>query len=197
MPPPHTGRATQKARTRNALIEGARTLLAQGIVPTVEAAAAAADISRPTAYRYFQNQRALLVAAHPEMTKASLLGDDAPNDPLERLAIAAHQLTQTVLGEEAALRAMLAISLNRDPSPQSTPFRTGRRILWIEDALAPAKSKLGQPQFHKLVLCVAAVLGIETLVWLTDIAGLTRQEARAHMQSMALAIARSSLTPEG
>ncbi|MFN2527790.1 MAG: TetR family transcriptional regulator [Candidatus Baltobacteraceae bacterium] len=193
----HGGRATQKARTRNALIDGGRGLLAQGIVPTVEAAAAAAGISRPTAYRYFKNQQALLVAAHPEITKASLLGDDAPEDALERLAIAARFLTQMVVRDEAALRAMLSISLDRTASAQSTPLRAGRRIMWVEDALAPVRAQVGQARFQKLVVSVAAVLGIETLVWLTDIAGLSREEARAHMQSMALAIARSSLTPEG
>ena len=58
--------APQKGRTRAALVEAARDLVAAGQTPTVEAAAQAAAISRTTAYRYFPNQRALLLAAHPE-----------------------------------------------------------------------------------------------------------------------------------
>ena len=67
------GRIDQKRRTRDALIAAARELVASGQTPTVERAADAASISRTTAYRYFPNQRALLVAAHPETGLASLL----------------------------------------------------------------------------------------------------------------------------
>src|SRR5262245_23364797 len=49
-----TGRTHQKHRTRDALIAAARELVAKGLTPTVEEAAAAAAISRTTAYRYFQ-----------------------------------------------------------------------------------------------------------------------------------------------
>ena len=76
-----TGRTHQKARTRNALVDITRTLLASGRTPTVEEAAEAAGISRATAYRYFPNQRALLVAAHPEIDATSLLGDDRAGRP--------------------------------------------------------------------------------------------------------------------
>ena len=54
------GRSAQKARTRDALVAAARDLVAAGVTPTVEDAAAAASISRSTAYRYFPNERALL-----------------------------------------------------------------------------------------------------------------------------------------
>src|SRR5687767_4792337 len=80
-----SGRRNQKARTRDALIAAARALLAEGTTPTVEEAAAAAVVSRTTAYRYFPNQRALINAAHPQIDHASLLPDDAPDDPAERL----------------------------------------------------------------------------------------------------------------
>ena len=59
-----TGRTEQKRRTRDVLVAAARDLVASGITPTVEQAAAAAVISRPTAYRYFPNQRTLLAAAY-------------------------------------------------------------------------------------------------------------------------------------
>src|SRR5579859_6703948 len=42
------GRTNQKHRTRNALVAAARELLAQGVTPTVEEAAALASISRAT-----------------------------------------------------------------------------------------------------------------------------------------------------
>ena len=74
------GRTAQKQRTRTALIDAARALVAGGTTPTVEDAAAAASISRATAYRYFPSQWALLVAAHPSLDNFSLLPPDAPAD---------------------------------------------------------------------------------------------------------------------
>src|SRR5437763_6511732 len=80
-----TGRVRQKELTRNALISVARDLVTEGGTPTVEEAAETARISRTTAYRYFPNQRALLVAAHPETQATSLLPPDPPQDPAGRL----------------------------------------------------------------------------------------------------------------
>ena len=72
-----TGRREQKGRTREALVAATRELMASGVTPTVEEAAATARISRTTAYRYFPNQRALLLAAHPQIQHRSLLPEDA------------------------------------------------------------------------------------------------------------------------
>src|SRR5260221_23344 len=49
--PPAQGRTGQKARTRAAMIEAARTLLAAGTTPTVEAAAAHAGVGRRGLHR--------------------------------------------------------------------------------------------------------------------------------------------------
>lgn len=48
-----------EARTRAALLDAARELLAEGRTPNVGEAAEAAGVSRATAYRYFPYQRAL------------------------------------------------------------------------------------------------------------------------------------------
>jgi len=45
------------------MLAATRELLAEGVTPTVEQAAERAAISRTTAYRYFPNQRALLIAS--------------------------------------------------------------------------------------------------------------------------------------
>src|SRR5258708_15750682 len=75
------GRSAQKARTRDALVAAARDLVTAGVTPTVEDASAAASISRTTAYRYFPNKRALLVAAHPETPPPPILPAHPPPDP--------------------------------------------------------------------------------------------------------------------
>src|SRR5258707_13255843 len=98
------GRIGQKRRTRDALVAAARQLVAVGATPTVEAAAEAASISRTTAYRYFPSQRALLAAAHPEITATSLLPEDAPGDVAARPDLVGAAVIRVMLDTEAPQR---------------------------------------------------------------------------------------------
>src|SRR5215218_4233550 len=126
-----TGRRNQKARTRAALLEATRALLAEGVSPTVEQAADRAAISRTTAYRYFTNQRALLTAVYPEIEARSLLDAEAPADPEARLEVVIERFTRHVLEHEPELRAQLRLSLEPGPTKSDQlPFRKGRAITW-------------------------------------------------------------------
>jgi AcrR family transcriptional regulator len=189
-----TGRTSQKARTRDALIAAARQLLAKGITPTLEEAAAEASIGRTTAYRYFSNNRALLAATFPEVEMRSLLGADPPKDPLARLEIVAESLTRRIIEHEPEYRAQLRLALEGESvGAESLPLRRGRRIEWIEDALSPLRQSLPQPELMRLVYGIGATLGIEALVWLTDMAGLSSEEAAEVMRSNARMLLRSAL----
>jgi AcrR family transcriptional regulator len=173
-----SGRVQQKARTRAELTRAARALMDDGSAPTVEEAAAAASVSRATAYRYFPTRRALLVAAYPELAAESLLGDDAPRDPETRLELVLAGITRQMLEHEPVLRTMLRLSLEaRTATPEDLPFRAGRRIVWVADALEPLRDELPDPARERLVLAIASSVGIDALVWLTDVAGLSRPEA--------------------
>jgi AcrR family transcriptional regulator len=192
----HTGRTNQKARTRDALIAAARQLLAEGVTPTVEEAALEASIGRTTAYRYFPNSRALLAATFPELEMDSLLGADPPEDPLARLEIAAEIMTQRCIEYEPEYRAQLRLALEGEPvGSESLPLRRGRRIAWIEDALSPLRGRMPEPEWRRLVLGIGATLGIEAFVWLTDMAGLSREEAAEVMRTNARTLLRSALEP--
>ena len=57
------GRANQRDRTRKDLLSAAARLLKEGANPSMEDLAAAAMVSRATAYRYFPNLDALLAEA--------------------------------------------------------------------------------------------------------------------------------------
>lgn len=188
-----TGRTSQKARTRAALLGATRELLAEGVSPTVEQAADRGGISRTTAYRYFPNQRGLLSAVYPDMDASSLLEADAPTDPAERLEIAIERLTRTVLEHEPELRAHLRLSLDPRPAdPDQLPFRKGRAIGWIEDALSPLLERMSPGEVHRLGLAIRATTGIEALVWLTDVAGLPREDAVELMRASARALLRDA-----
>jgi AcrR family transcriptional regulator len=183
----------QKARTRAALLEATRALLTEGLTPTVEQAADRAAISRTTAYRYFANQRALLTAVFPEIAERSLLEADAPTDPAGRLEFVVERFTSHVIEHEPELRAQLRLSLEpRPPEPDQLPFRKGRAIGWIEDALAPLRERMPAAELRRLVLAIRATTGIEALVWLTDVAGLPRDEATELMRSSARALLRDA-----
>ena len=189
-----SGRTRQKLRTRNELIAAARALVARGgAAPTVEEAAAAASISRTTAYRYFPNQKALLVAAHPETDTASLLPPDASDDPEVRLLTTVNAFTQLVLDTEPQQRTMLRLSLDPDTLPHELPLRKGRAIGWFEDALAPLRPQLTEPGIHRLAVAIRSAVGIESLVWLTDVAGLPRDQAMKLMQWTARALLHHAL----
>jgi AcrR family transcriptional regulator len=165
------------------------------VTPTVEEAAAAAGLSRPTAYRYFANQRALLAAAHPETVAASLLPPDPPADPEARLAVVIAAFTQLILDTENQQRTMLRLSLEADPGERAAlPLRQGRAIGWIDEALSPLEGQLSDASRRQVVLAIRSVVGIEALAWLTDVARLSREDAVGLMRWSAQALLRSALT---
>jgi AcrR family transcriptional regulator len=188
------GRIDQKRRTRAALVVAARDLVARGVTPTVEAVAEAASISRATAYRYFPNQHSLLVAAHPETGASSLLPDDAPDDVATRLDLVVEAFCRSTVENEAQQRTMLRLSLEADPVERAQlPLRQGRAIKWIEEALAPLGNEMPEAEVHRLALAIRSAIGIEALVWLTDVAGLSRDDAIDLMSWSARALLRSAL----
>ncbi len=189
------GRSAQKTRTREALVAAARDLVAAGVTPTVEDAAAAASISRTTAYRYFPNKRAMLLAAHPEIAATSMLPADPPQDPAARLDAVVRNFSAMILDTEAQQRTMLRLSLEADVAERNAlPLRQGRAIAWISEALNGLRDELSDEQFHHLVLSVRATIGIEAIVWLVDVAGLTRGQAVALTRWSAQALLQRATT---
>src|SRR5437763_15929112 len=156
------GRVRQKERTRNALISAARELVAEGGTPTVEEAAETAGISRTTAYRYFPNQRALLVAAHPETQATSLLPPDPPQDPAGRLEAVIDAFTQLIAATEPQQRTMLRPSLE----PEHTPalLRRAPAIAWREEPLSPLRGQFSTKGLRRLVLASRTATGNEARV---------------------------------
>ncbi|KAA1398056.1 TetR family transcriptional regulator [Aeromicrobium ginsengisoli] len=189
------GRVEQKNRTRTALVAAAREMVARGLAPSVAEAADAAAISRTTAYRYFPNQRILLAAAHPETGATSMLGDDPPSDPAARLDVVVRTFTGTILETEAQQRTMLRLSLEDDPADRGgQPLRQGRAIAWITEALEPLRDQLSEDELHRLVLAIRSATGIEALVWLTDIGGLSREAAVELMRWSAQSMLQAALS---
>jgi AcrR family transcriptional regulator len=185
------GRARQKRRTRDQLLAAARELITAGDTPTVEEVAAAAGVSRPTAYRYFASRAELLAAAYPETAVASVLPDPPPAAVDERVAAVTRFVIASVQESEPQQRAMLRLSLGE--VAHELPLRQGRVIPWFVEALAPMAESIGEEAVHRLALALRAACGIETRVWLSDVAGLAPAEVSALQQWMVDALVKQAL----
>ena len=181
-------RANQRERTRLAIMEGARTLLREGKIPSVADAAEAARVSRATAYRYFPTQSALIQEAvqtglpttwEPDKRHADLT---AFADRVERAV--AEMLTLTH-DNEAVLRGVLLLSLQQWAAIQAgdkleeEPIRRGTgRIPAIQAALAPYRRTLSPAAMRRLTIGLSLIVGAESLVVLRDIWDLDETEAK-------------------
>jgi hypothetical protein len=100
-----------------------------------------------------------------------------------------------IIETEAQQRTMLRLSLEpADGQERSLPLRQGRAITWITEALAPLQPDLSDAEIHRLVLAIRSATGIESLVWLTDVGGLSREAAVASMRWTARALLNQALT---
>jgi AcrR family transcriptional regulator len=193
-----SGRTAQKSRTRVALLAAARELLAAGLTPKVEDAAERAGVSRTTAYRYFPSQRSLLLAAHPTIAPDTLLPADAPADAKGRLDVVMTEFARYNFTWEPQLRTSLRLSL--EPAADQPVLRQGRAVGWLAEALTPLRETHPHLDIRRLAVAIRSATGIETLIWLIDVAGYSRDEAadtvRATAQALLAAAIRSPLAAE-
>jgi ribosomal protein L7/L12 len=85
---------------------------------------------------------------------------------------------------ESQLRAALRLSLGQwsqvlaGKAKEGRTIRRGRRIALLEPALAPIKEQLDTRTYRRLKMTLSILLGIEALVVLKDIWGLSGSEAK-------------------
>jgi AcrR family transcriptional regulator len=198
------GRDRQKARTRRGLLEAAGTLLGAGRTPSVAEVADAAEVSRRTAYRYFPTQEQMLTEAVLESLRPTIeqavekgRGSAQDEDPETRLDRAVRTIQRTAVENESLLRTMVRLTVTAPPdsrNPQPGVRRRGyRRIEWIELALEPVRKKLGKRRFERLVNALTVSIGIESLIVLRDLDGLSAEEAEGVSRWMARTMLRASL----
>jgi hypothetical protein len=148
---------------------------------------------RPT--DIFQISAICLVAAYPEAELRSLLGDHPPDDVAARLELVVEAYLGMTIDNEAALRTALRLSLELDGTQrENLHMRQGRVINWLKDALEPLSGRLFEQALTRLVYAMRGSAGIEALVWLCDVAGLSRDEAKELMIWSAQSLLRSILS---
>lgn len=177
------GRPNQKRRTRKDLLQAAARLMQEGRSPSLEEIAEAALVSRATTYRYFPNVEALLLEAALDLAvpDTEAIFRDAPDDPVARLDRVDGALHDMSLANEAALRMMLAQSLQRGlkDADDGVPKRQNRRSPLIEMALEPSREAFAPAALDRLAKAVAFLVGTEAMVVFRDVLQLDPEEARA------------------
>jgi AcrR family transcriptional regulator len=192
-----TGRTNQKTRTRRAVVDACRQIIRTGGPVTMPEVAQLALVSEATAYRYFPDLASLLNEALVGMwpTPAEALDPVADSsDPVERIAFACEFLLLGVLAYQGAVRAMIAATITR---PESAATRPGIRFGLIDQALAPLDDTLAVTDADgvaQLKRDLAAVVSAEALFSLTDLCGLTPDDAVASLVRTATTITEAALS---
>src|ERR1700753_3030879 len=94
---------------------------------------------------------------------------------------------------ETLLRTMIQQTvLQKDTT--ATPRRGTRRIDWIEAAIAPVRSQLSKANSARLVSALAVCTGMEAILVLRDIRGLTPAQTVQVSQWMAGVLLREALS---
>ena len=190
------GRTNQKIRTRLAIINACRDLIQTGADVSIPEVARAALVSEATIYRYFPDLASLvnaaLVGLWPSPAEA-LTPIAHSTDPVERIIFASEAFLRRVLAYQGAVRAMIANTITR---PEGFAARPGLRFAWIDEALAPAEATLGPAQaevFTRLKRDLAVVVSAEALFILTDLCGLSPDEAITSAARLAGTITATAL----
>lgn len=177
-------RSGVRRRTRRALLDAAAELIAEGQVPTVADAAARADVSRATAYRYFSSQADLIETLGEERMARVMppaLEEIEADEPLQVLF--GHGLVE-LKNHEALMRAALRASLEQWGKPADRPAGErpvvrGGRIALVHAALDRADPPVPEEDRRRLAVALSLVFGIEAWIVLKDIWHLDDDEAES------------------
>lgn len=190
-----TGRVAQKNRTRHRLLSAAADLESAGRVVTIEDAAAAAGMSRATAFRYFTTDSLRLELA----LTATLDSVDGPVAEAQRLC---REIAGHADRVEAVVRCMARWSWNTQTALRVTLrhsleggyHRPGHRQDWIDLALEPALNELGPTQTKQLRRALTLLFGLDPLLSLTDLLHLDLEETLDTLAFAARAMVTAALT---
>ncbi|MEC3916377.1 TetR/AcrR family transcriptional regulator [Nocardia sp. CDC160] len=185
------GRVAQRRRTRKAIVDAAMGLIAQGVNPSINEIAEAADVARRTVYLHFPTLDQLLLDATVGLVSAdadAAIERAETDDPRERLAILVTALTDNIRESLPMGRRLVKLTVDAPPPEQGQPRRGFRRIGWIEWALEPLRDRLSASAFEDLVSQVALVIGWEAFIVLTDVRGLEPEDARELCTRAAVAL---------
>lgn len=192
------GRANQRLRTRQALIDAAVALRDEGQNPTVAQVAERARVSRATAYRYFPSMEALIseTAADRDMQPLERIWRPG-DDPVKGIGLAANALNTLLIDDEIGLhvmeRSFMTVWLEGE---SHEPLRPGRRMSYIEPIVDSLKDVLSPRARKRLKQALSIVMGTEALIAVRDISGASIEESLDSAAWAARALVRQALAED-
>jgi AcrR family transcriptional regulator len=195
-------RANQRRRTKAAIMDGARTLLREGKVPTIADAAEAAGVSRATAYRYFPTQGALVrEAVDTGLVRGRSAWEERLGDAgalTERVQRYVSLIFGLMRENEALMRGYLLLALEQWAKLQAgevlgeAPIKRGGRLEAISATLEPFTEQLDDKAIRRLSVALSLLVGIEAHIIFRDIWGLDDEEALGISLWMAQVLAEAT-----
>jgi AcrR family transcriptional regulator len=174
-----------RERTRRLMLDTATRMMQEGRTPSVTGVAEMAGVSRATAYRCFPSQTALVGAVVDHGLGTILSWDSDSADAEERVADLLDKSMPRIQEFESTFKAALKLSLEQQAEQQAgeagdgPPFKRGHRVDLLQHAISPLRSKLSKAQFVRLARALSLVYGVEVLIVLQDIWGLSASETKA------------------
>jgi len=173
-------------------------LAEDGRLVTVAEVAAAAGVSRATAYRYFASHSQLISAIVGESLGPVRRLESRKTDGRERLQELFTKTFPRFRQFEPHMRAALQLSLEhwaleRSGRINEEPYRRGHRVAILTRAAAPLKSRMRKSEFRRLLCALSLIFGIEPYVVLKDIWGSSDREVQAITRWVADALIDAAL----
>jgi AcrR family transcriptional regulator len=194
--PDPDGRANQRQRTRQALIDAALALRDEGRNPTLPEVAERALVSRATAYRYFPSIEALMSETATDRGMRPLAAFWRPgDDPVEAIGRAAEELHRLLVDDEAGLHVMERsfMTVWLDSEARDGPLRPGRRMQYIDPIVDALRDVLPPAARKRLKQALAVVIGTEALIAVRDVGRASAREAVDTTAWAARALVRQAL----
>jgi AcrR family transcriptional regulator len=187
-----------RGRVFRRLLDEAVALVRRGRIPSVAEVAQNAGVSRATAYRYFPSRSKVVSAMIAEVLAPVSRAVPKKGDAKQRL----HELLDRTYSRfaeyEPHMRAALQLALEHQSLEaagllEEEPFRRGQRIEILATAVSPLKKKLSKKTYDRLRRALAVVYGIEPMVILKDICGVSDRETEAVLHWMMDALVDTAL----
>jgi AcrR family transcriptional regulator len=185
------------------MLRAAIQLMQSGITPSVTEVAEAAEVSRATAYRYFPSQAALVQAVVDEALGPILKWESESPDAKTRIKDLLATSVPRINEFEATFKAALKLSLDQWAQRQAgtlgneARFTRGHRVELLKDVTAPLEGKVTSGERIRLEQALSLVFGVEMLVVLKDIWGLSAAEAQAVAEWAAAALVDATVSDAG
>ncbi len=165
---------------------------------SVAEVAAAAGVSRATAYRYFPSRSQLVNAIVGESLGPVRSFEPKQASGRARIQELFAEMFPRFRDFEPQLRAAMQLALEhwaleRAGELREEPFRRGHRAAILGRTAAPLRESLGDAGFDRLLKALSILFGIEPYIVLKDIWGASNREVDAITRWMADALVDAAL----